>query len=113
MPQPNDSREVLNWAGVFLAVSQVMILGMLGAALIFVEIPKSNESMLFALVGGVLAIVTNVNGFFFGSSHQTKKQSETIDTLSKAATSSGPTVMAQPGDTIKTESQTHSETRID
>ena len=113
MTQPRDSREVLNWAGVFLAISQVSILGMLGAALVFVEIPKSNESMLFALVGGVLAIVTNVNGFFFGSSHQQKKQSETIDTLSKAAATQGPQITASPGDTVRTESSTQTETRID
>lgn len=110
---PVDARTVLNRAGAFLAISQVTILAGLGFALVFVEIPKANESMLFALVGGVLAIVTNVNGFFFGSSHQAKQQSDTIDNLSRAATQSGPTIQAQPGDTVRTESATKTETRID
>lgn len=110
---PVDARTVLNRAGAFLAVSQVVILAGLGLALVFVEIPKANESMLFALVGGILTMNVNVNSFFFGSSQQTKQQSETIDHLSKAATQAGPTIQAQPGDTVRSETQTKTETRID
>jgi hypothetical protein len=110
---PVDARTVLNRAGAFLAVSQVLILAGLGLALVFVEIPKANESMLFALVGGILTMNVNVNGFFFGSSQQTKQQADTIDHLSRASTQAGPTIQAQPGDTVRTDSQTHSQTRID
>jgi len=113
MPQSNDSREVLNWAGAALAVASMLTLVFVIFMLATTEIPKSNENLFYAIVTGLIGLVTMVFSFFFGSSHQTKKQSETIDTLSKAAATQGPQIQAQPGDTIKTESQTHSETRID
>jgi hypothetical protein len=113
MSQPNDSREVLNWAGAVLAVASMCTLVFVIFMLATQEIPKSNENLFYAIVTGLIGLVTMVFSFFFGSSHQTKKQSETIDRLSTAAKAHGPNITAQPGDTIRSESSTQTETRID
>lgn len=113
MTQPRDSREVLNWAGAVLAVASMCTLVFVIAMLATKEIPKANENLFYAIVTGLIGLVTMVFSFFFGSSHQTKKQSETIDTLSKAAATQGPQITASPGDTVRTESSTQTETRID
>lgn len=113
MSQPTDSREVLNWAGAVLAVASMCTLVFVIFMLATQEIPKSNENLFYAIVTGLIGLVTMVFSFFFGSSHQTKKQSETIDTLSKAAATQGPQINAQSGDTVRTESSTQTQTRID
>lgn len=113
-PHPSDeARKLLNRTGGVLAVGSMVILGFLAVGLVFVEIPKANESMIFALVGGVIGMVTQANAFFFGSSHQAKTQAETIDSLSRNVTQAGPSIVAQPGDTVRTASQTQSETRVE
>jgi hypothetical protein len=111
-PHPSDeARKLLNRTGGVLAVGSMVILGFLAVGLVFVEIPKANESMIFALVGGVIGMVTQANAFFFGSSHQAKVQTETIENMSRAA--APPQVIAKPGDTITQKSETQSETRIE
>lgn len=107
--QPKDPREVLNWAGAVLAVAVMFLFGYVVHVLATQEIPKSNENLFYAIVTGLIGLVTMVFGYFYGSSHQTKKQSETIDTLSKAAAT--PSIIAHPGDTVRTE--TSSETRVE
>jgi hypothetical protein len=112
-PHPSDeARKLLNRTGGVLAVGSMLILAFLAVGLIFVEIPKANESMIFALVGGVIGMVTQANAFFFGSTHQAKVQAETIDTLSRNA-GQGPPIALKPGDTARTETQTQSETRVE
>lgn len=113
MTQPRDSREVLNWAGAIMAVLVMVLFGYVIFVLSIREIPPTNKDLMYAVVTGLIGLVTMAFGYFYGSSHQTKKQSDTIDTLSKAATTQGPQINAQPGDTVRTESSTHSETRID
>jgi drug/metabolite transporter (DMT)-like permease len=112
-PLFSSQREVLNWAGGFIASSLVAILAYLCWALVNKRIPTENENIIFALVGGVMTQVTHIVSFFFGSSSTTKKQAETIDTLSRVATTGGPSIVTQPGDTVRTESQTHTETRVE
>ena len=105
------SREVLNLAGGLLAMALVGILSYLSYALITLEIPKANENLVFALVGGVMTLVTQVVGFYFGSSHTNKQQSETLDKLAdtaKQATQSAvptPTVKVGPGEQVTVESR--------
>lgn len=113
MRLPSDPREVLNWAGSAVAICILAAVLLLGWFLLTQAIPKENENLIYAYVTGVLGLASMVVGYFFGSSHQAKKQTETIDTLSKAAVPSAPQIMTQPGDTVRTESSTHSETRID
>jgi hypothetical protein len=107
-PLFQSQREVLNWAGGFIALSLVVILGFMCFALVNQEIPKANENIIFALVGGIMTQVTQITGFFFGSSQQAKKQADTIEHM--ARTSAGPQIVAKAGDTVTT--QTDSETKI-
>jgi hypothetical protein len=113
-PHPSDeARKLLNRTGGVLAVGSLIILGVIAVGLIFVRIPKENESMMFALVGGVIGLVTMAFGYFFGSTHQAKVQTETIENMSRQAAQSGPSIIAQSGDTVRTDSQTHSQTRVE
>jgi len=109
MANQPTGREVLNWAGGLLAVGVLVLFGYVVWVQANQEIPKSNENLFCAIVTGLIGLVTMVFGFFYGSSHQQKKQAETIDTLSKAATT--PSIIAHPGDTVRTE--TSSETRVE
>lgn len=108
-PLFQSQREVLNLAGGLIAVAIVGILMFLCWSLVDHSIPEANENIVYALVGGVMTQVTQIVGFFFGSSQQAKKQSDTIDHLSRSA-STGPQIMAQAGDTVTT--KTDSETKI-
>jgi hypothetical protein len=113
-PHPSDeARKLLNRTGGVLAIGSMSVLAFLAVGLVFVEIPKQNESMIFALVGGVIGMVTQAFGYFFGSTHQAKIQAETIDTMSRTQSHAGPSIVAQPGDTVRTESQTQSQTRVE
>lgn len=101
-----NQREVLNLAGGFIAVALVGLIFFIAWAFIFREMPANNREPMLMLLGIVSTNVAQVVGFFFGSSYGAKKQSETIDHLSKAALPATPQILTHPGDTISTKSQT-------
>ena len=59
-------------------------------ALVYVAVPEANNNALTLLIGILSANVGMVVGFFFGSNVSSKKQTETIDTMAKAAASTAP-----------------------
>lgn len=107
---PSDAREVLNWAGSAVAVCVLGAILILGWFLLTSAIPKENENLIYAYVTGVFGLASAVVGYFFGSSHQQKKQSETIDRLSSANVPQPTQILTHPGDTVTT--KTDSETTI-
>lgn len=102
-----QNREALNLAGAFVAAGLIGILGFVTWALVFRAVPEANANALTLLIGILSANVGVVVGFFFGSSVNAKKQSETIDVLAKTAHAAGaalttpPDVLLEPGDTVK------------
>jgi len=91
-----DPREVLNWAGGFIGVALVLLLGFALYALIYVPVPADNQNALTLLIGILSANVGMVVGFYYGSSATTKKQAETIDTLAKTAQTAGAVLSGEP-----------------
>lgn len=100
-----NPREFLNVTGGIIGCGLVTILGFVTYALVFVAVPPANENALTLLIGILSANVGMVVAFYFGSSVQAKKQTETIDTLAKTAQTAGvalapaPTVELAPGET--------------
>lgn len=66
----------------------VMIAGCL-TALFFMRIPESNREMLSMVVGALLAKLTDVYGYHFGSSSGSTNKDSTIDTLARTAHTAG------------------------
>lgn len=108
MPMPSDAREVLNWAGSAVAICVLGAILILGWFLLTSAIPKENENLIYAYVTGVFGLASAVVGYFFGSSHQQKKQADTIDHMVKGGQ---PQILTQPGDTVST--RTQSQTTIE
>lgn len=109
-----DYRQItINAAASFVAAVILATMAFIAWALVYKEIPKGNETTLVQFVGALQALAGLIVGYFFGSSHTNKRQTDTIDTLSKAAATQGPQITAHPGDTIRSESSTQTETRID
>ena len=98
-PNPQD---VLNWTGAIVAIGLVSILGFVTWALVFITVPEANQNALTLLIGILSANVGAVVGFYYGSSVQAKKQSETIDTQARtmAAQATAAAVAAPGNDTL-------------
>lgn len=84
-----NPQEIINWTGGLIAFILMAILGSLTWALVYVEMPEANQNVLTVLVGILSANVSTVVNWYFGSSSQAKKQTETIDTLAKTAQTAG------------------------
>lgn len=108
-----EQRSAMNVAGGILGMTLVGLLFFLAWAFIFRELPANNREPMLMLLGIVSTNVGQVVGFYFGSSWANKKQADTIDTLSKvAATPTGPTIVAQAGDTVTTDTASSSSTTV-
>lgn len=115
MNHPRDPREVLNWAGTAVAVLILLTVFVLGWFLMTSAIPKENENLIYAYVTGILGLASAVTGYFFGSSHQQKKQAETIDSAVQTAqtvaqtaatvaqAASPPTIQVAPHESVTVE----------
>ena len=90
MAQADHNREALNLAGAFVAAGLICILAFVTWELVYVAVPEANNNALTLLIGILSANVGMVVGFFFGSNVSSKKQTETIDTMAKAAASTAP-----------------------
>lgn len=95
-PTPQD---ILNWFGGGVAMGLVIVLGFVTFALIYEEVPTNNQNALLVLIGILSTNITQVINFFFGSSAQTKKQQDTIDTLARTA-QSAQSASAPKADTV-------------
>lgn len=87
---------ILNWFGGGIAVGLILVMGFVTYALVYEEVPETNQNALLILIGILSTNITSVIQYFFGSSAQTKQQSETIDTLAKTAQTAG-TALASTG----------------
>lgn len=83
--KPAVNRTVINLAGAFVGAGLIIILAFVTWALVFLDIPDQNQNNLTLLIGNLVALVGLVVGFFFGSSSENRKQTETIDTLATTA----------------------------
>lgn len=91
------AQESLNLAGSFVASALVSILAFIAWALVFKEIPQRNDNSLTLLIGILSSNIGLVVGFFFGSSLNSKKQTEAIADMAKTAQAAG---AALPGGVI-------------
>ncbi len=101
---------MLNLSASFVAAVVLCTMAFLAWALVFIEIPKANETTLVQFVGALQALAGLIVGFFFGSSQTAKQQAETTDKLvdsnrhlTNAAVPSAPTIPLSPGDTVTVE----------
>lgn len=85
--RPAANRMAINLAGAFVAAGLVLILAFVTWSLVFLVIPPENQNNLTLLIGNLMALVGLVVGFFFGSSSENKRQTETIETLASTAKS--------------------------
>lgn len=106
------SQDSLNLAGGAVAIGLLLILAFVAWALVFVSVPNDNQNALSLLLGILSAGVGTIVGFYFGSSAQTKKQADTINTLAQTARTAGAalpgvadagttSIELQPGETAK------------
>lgn len=72
-------QRLLNIAGGLVAVTVMGNLSFLAWALVFREIPKSNELVLVQFIGNLTGFAGLIVGFYFGSSSTNKKQADTIE----------------------------------
>src|SRR5687767_2349824 len=94
----NSPQDVLNITGAIVAIGLVSILGFVTWALVFITVPEANQNALTLLIGILSANVGAVVGFYYGSSVQAKKQSDTIDTQAKTmAAQATAAAVATPG----------------
>lgn len=89
MIKSNTPQAILNWFGGGIAVGLILVMGFVTYALVYREVPETNQNALLILIGILSTNITSVIQYFFGSSAQTKQQSETIDTLAKTAQTAG------------------------
>lgn len=83
----NKDSQVLNVAGSITGLGLVGLLWFATWALVFQKIPQENQTNFSTLMGIISMNVGLVVGFFFGSSVNNKKQSETISTMAKTQAS--------------------------
>jgi len=82
----NDMRQwTLNITGGLIGVGLISLLAYATHALINTEVPSPNRDALLIVLGILSMNVATIINFYFGASVTSKKQSETIDTLAKAA----------------------------
>lgn len=92
----NTSQDVINYTGGVIAIVLMAILAFVTFALVRWTIPSENENALMFLLGQLTALISVVVAFYFGSSSQSKKQADTIDTLAKTAQTAGASLAAPP-----------------
>ena len=80
-----DSRQRLNLVGGTVALALTVLLGFAIAALVYVEVPTSNQNALLVLIGALTTNVTAIVAFFFSSNVGQRKDAETINTLASTA----------------------------
>jgi hypothetical protein len=85
----------LNFIGGVVAGGLIGILAFVTWALVFRTVPETNENALLILIGILATNIGQVVNWFFGSSSESKKQTDTIETLAKTAQTAGAT-LAQP-----------------
>lgn len=81
----DQRQKILNLSGAMVAVTILGTMAFIAWALVYREIPKGNETTLVQFVGALQALAGLIVGFYFGSSHTSKQQAETIDHMSRAA----------------------------
>lgn len=74
---PSDQKFTQRFAGYF-AFAIVLIIAGIITALIFVEIPEANKSVLIALAGALTGLLTAIGQYYWGSSLGSKSKDETI-----------------------------------
>lgn len=87
-------RLAMNAIGAAVALGLVLILGFTTWALIFREIPKSNESAFLILIGILSTNITSIISFFYGRTVDDRKNQETISELVKKQTDTSATSAA-------------------
>lgn len=85
----------LNLIGGVVASGLIGILAFVTWALVFRTVPETNENALLILIGILATNIGQVVNWFFGSSSESKKQTDTIETLAQTARTAGAT-LAQP-----------------
>ncbi len=68
----------------YLSIGFMLILFAFALALVFVEIPESNKSVIFSIVGSMVAVVTSIGGFYFGSSSASKDKTNQLSQVIQA-----------------------------
>lgn len=75
------STQTLNWFGGIIAILIIGLLWFISYALIFVEIPTTNQTNLAQIIGMIGIQIGIIIGWFFRGSQNEKEQSKTISTL--------------------------------
>lgn len=100
---PEVRQAALNISGGLLVVATLGFLAYMTWGLVEREIALSNKDALMMALGVFLAKYSDLIAFFFGSSHTTKKQAETVDKLAstvQSQTPTVPTIQVSPGDSV-------------
>lgn len=105
-----DGRSLVNLSASFVAGIVLSTMAFIAWALVYIEIPKANETTLVQFVGALQALAGLIVGFFFGSSHTNKQQTETLDKLAEtarvathSASPAPPATMVGPGEQVTVE----------
>lgn len=97
---------ILNLSGAFVAITILATMAFIAWALVYQEIPKGNETTLVQFVGALQALAGLIVGYYFGSSHTNKQQSETLAHMAEATRSATqtsnptPSIPVAPGDSV-------------
>jgi len=106
------AKETLNIVGGIVVLFVFGLIAYCLWALVNKPLPPGNESTVIQVVGGLNALAGLIVGFFFGSSQQSKKQSETVDKLAETTKQAQavalpsiptPTLKVSDGETITVE----------
>ncbi|MEO1023442.1 MAG: hypothetical protein AAFW89_12935 [Bacteroidota bacterium] len=68
----------------YLALVLVFTVIIITGLLVFVELPDSNESIVFSIVGALITVLAGVGGFYYGSSEGSKHKDQQLNTLMKS-----------------------------
>lgn len=105
-----DARQLaLNVSGGLLVAATLIMMGYLCWGLLNKEIALNNKDAMMLVLGVLLAKYSDLIGYFFGGSSQSKKQAETIDKLADttktaqaaALPSVEPAIPLGPGESVK------------